>query len=120
MLLSLLSGWATLPTKRVTYRAFDLTSRFAGSSPPQQLQVALGMCKYGYQGSFCVGAHAANGACKAFLLSLRITYSDGTERTIDSSATDGKWEATTAGNPIRVRFYSEFPRFSLVFHRCSI
>ena len=37
-------------------------------------------------------AHAANGACKAFLMSLRITYSDGTVRTIDSSATDGKWE----------------------------
>jgi hypothetical protein len=95
-------GWATLPTKRVTYRAFDLTSHFAPASPPpQQLQVALGMCKYGYQGSFCVGAHAANGACKAFLLSLRLTYSDGTTRTIDSSAADGKWEATTSANPIR-------------------
>ena len=55
-------GWATLPTERVTYRAFDLTSQFASSAPPRQLQVALGMCKYGYQGSFCVGAHAANGA----------------------------------------------------------
>jgi hypothetical protein len=59
------------------------------------------MCKYGYQGSFCVGAHAANAACKAFLMSLRITYSDGTVRAADTSATDGTWEATTAANPIR-------------------
>jgi hypothetical protein len=95
-------GWATLPTKRVTYRALDLTAHFASPAPPpQQLQVALGMCKYGYQGSFCVGAHAANAACKAFLLSLRVTYSDGTVFTVASSATDGKWQATTVANPIR-------------------
>ena len=94
-------GWATLPTKRVTYRAFDVTSRFVAAGAPQQLDVALGFCKYGYQGSFCQGAHAANGACKAFLLALRLTYSDGTARTITTSATDGKWQATTAANPIR-------------------
>lgn len=94
-------GWATLPTKRVTYRAFDLTSRFASAAAPQEIRVALGMCKYGYQGSFCTGGHAANGACKAFLMSLRVTLSDGTVRTVDTSATDGKWEVTTAANPIR-------------------
>ena len=49
-----------------------------------------------------IGRHrTSTGACKAFLLSLQITYSDGTARTVDSSATDGKWEATTAANPIR-------------------
>jgi hypothetical protein len=64
---------ATLPTKRVTYRAFDLTPHFrSASSFPQEMRVALGMCKFGYQGSFCVGAHAANAACKAFLLSLHV------------------------------------------------
>ena len=94
-------GWATLPTKRVTYRAFDMTSHFSRPGAVGVLRVALGMCKYGYQGSFCSGAHAANGACKAFLFSLRVTYSDGTQRTVDSSAADGMWEATTAANPIR-------------------
>eukprot|EP01043_Picozoa_sp_COSAG02_P042899 COSAG02_NODE_3688_length_6381_cov_4.744349_1_plen_607_part_00 len=94
-------GWATLPTARVTYRAFDLTSRFASDDPPKQLRVSLGMCKYGYQGSFCTGAHAANGACKAFLFSLQVTYSDGTVAVVQSSATDGNWEATTDANPIR-------------------
>ena len=94
-------GWATLPTARVTYRAYDLTSRFTSDEPPKQMRVSLGMCKYGYQGSFCVGAHAANGACKAFLLSLHVTYSDGTVAVVESSATDGTWEATTAANPIR-------------------
>ena len=94
-------GWATLPTARVTYRAFDLTSHFASEEPPKQLRVSLGMCKYGYQGSFCVGAHAANGACKAFLFSLHVTYSDGAVAVVESSAADGKWEATTTANPIR-------------------
>ena len=94
-------GWATLPTARVTYRAFDLTPRFASAAPPRELRVSLGMCKYGYQGSFCVGAHGSNAACKAFLLSLQVTYSDGTVIVVESSATDGHWEATTAANPIR-------------------
>jgi hypothetical protein len=94
-------GWATLPTARVTYRAYDLTSHFTSSQPPRQLRVALGMCKYGYQNSFCVGAHAANAACKAFLLSLQVAYSDGTVTMVESSATDGTWKATTAANPIR-------------------
>ena len=93
-------GWATLPTARVTYRAYDVTAHFKKATAPQQLRVSLGMCKYGYQGSFCVGAHAANGACKAFLLSLHITRSDGSVTVLETAA-DGKWRATTAANPIR-------------------
>lgn len=95
-------GWANLPTKRIPYRAFDLTQRFNVSNlVPSELRVALGMCKYGYQGSFCVGAHAANANCKAFLMSLRVVYSDGSIRTVVTSATDGAWTATTSGNPIQ-------------------
>ena len=57
--------------------------------------------EYSYQGSFCIGGHAATATCKAFLLSLRITYTDGTTNVIESSSTDGKWTATTDANPIR-------------------
>ena len=94
-------GWGTLPTVRVTYRAFDVTPYFSSSSPPKTLRVALGMCKYGYQNSFCVGGHAANGACKAFLFTLRITFQDGTVQTVNSSSTDNLWKVTTSANPIR-------------------
>lgn len=72
-------GWGTLPTVRVTYRAFDVTRQWTRGSLsqtvfPKMLEVSLGMCKYGYQGSFCVGAHASTDVCKAFLMTLRVTY----------------------------------------------
>ncbi len=103
-------GWATLPTVRVTYRAFDVTDLIGAAAAaaatttntaPLRLRVALGMCKYGYQNSFCVGGHAATDVCKAFLMSLQVAYSDGTTRTVATSATDGTWSATTSANPIR-------------------
>jgi hypothetical protein len=83
-------GWQTLPTVRVAYRAFDVTSLMAAQTGnATELTVALGMCKYGYQDSFCIGGHAANGACKAFLLSLRMAYEDGFVTTVETSSGDG-------------------------------
>ena len=116
------AGWHTLPTVRIPYRAFDVTSFFSSSTtssttpsttlsttisttpptpPPQELTVSLGMCKYGYQNSFCVGAHAATDVCKAFLMALHITYTDGSKSIIVTSTNDTKWFATTEANPIR-------------------
>ena len=95
-------SWATVPTERVTYRAYDVTNFYNDtSSYPAELTVSLGMCKYSYQDSYCVGGHASTDVCKAFIMTFVITYQDGTTTTIDSSATDGRWEATTAGNPIQ-------------------
>ena len=92
-------GWHTLPTIRVPYRAFDVTSFLRAS--PKELRVSLGMCKFSYQDAFCIGGHAATDVCKAFRMSLRVTYTDGRQRTIVTSASDGLWKATTEANPIR-------------------
>ena len=50
-------GWHTLPTMRIPYRAFDITRFFLRPKVPRNIEVSLGMCKYGYQNSFCKGAH---------------------------------------------------------------
>jgi len=93
-------SWATLPTERVSYRAYDVTS-FYTTTTPTLLRVSLGMCKYGYQQSFCTGASPLTDVCKGFLMLLKIQFNDGTTQTIASSSTDGAWQATTSGNPIR-------------------
>ena len=100
-------GWATLPSLHVSYRAYDVSAFFRDAaddhapSPPQRIEVSLGMCKYGYQNSFCIGGNGVTDVCKAFLMSLQLTYEDGTTFIIETSASDGRWEATTNGNPIR-------------------
>ena len=66
------------------------------------------MCKYGYLGGFCDGAHGANGHCKAAIVRLSVKFTDGSAQNISSTAgAAGGWLATTAANPIR---------FSHLFH----
>ena len=80
---------------------FDITRFFLQPKVPRNVEVSLGMCKYGYQIHFCKGAHAATDVCKAFLMSMRLTYRNGDIRTVVTSAHDKLWKATTEANPIR-------------------
>ena len=99
-------GWANVPTVRMLYRQFDVTGSLLDGE--NVLGVRLGQCKYGYQGSFCSGAHGSLSACRAFNLMLTITFQDGTQQVIASHASTAssrtsRWLGTTTLNPIRYR-----------------
>ena len=44
------------------YRAYDVKS-LLHSGAANALGLRMGMCKYGYLGGFCDGAHASTAAC---------------------------------------------------------
>eukprot|EP01052_Picozoa_sp_SAG31_P006508 SAG31_NODE_300_length_18109_cov_47.887285_13_plen_222_part_00 len=117
-------SWANLPPTRMLYRAYDIKPLMLLSqaeAPEAQrnesfargkevttvknaLGIRLGMCKYGYLGGFCDGAHGATAACKAAILQLAIKYKDGSVQNISSHRGNGNgngWIQTTAANPIR-------------------
>ena len=60
----------------------------------------LGMCKYGYLGSFCDGAHGATAACRAAVLQLNVKFTDGTGQNVSTEAASGQWTGTTSANPV--------------------
>jgi len=101
-------GWANIPTVRMLYRQFDVAgSLFEGENV---LGARLGQCKFGYEGSFCSGAHGSLSACRAFNLQLTIVFQDGTQQVVASHASSAaptavhgtsRWLGTTALNPIR-------------------
>ena len=106
-------GWANVPTVRSLYMQYDVASLLRDGA--NVLGARLGFCKYGYQGSFCTGAHGSLPACRAFNLHLVIVFKDGTQQTVasgsnsssrsssssSSSSGGGSWLGTTALNPIR-------------------
>ena len=47
------------------------------------------MCKYGYLGAWCTGAHAANAKCRAFTMVLVVHYTDGTQFSFNTTAAAG-------------------------------
>jgi alpha-L-rhamnosidase len=68
-------GWSFVPTVRVLYDSYDVTAMVKQGG--NTVGVQLGFCKYGYEGAFCLGAHASNANCRAFMLQLNIKYTDG-------------------------------------------
>lgn len=97
-------GWANIPTVRMLYRQFDVHSLLLDG--PNVVGARLGQCKYGYQGSFCTGAHGSLAACRAFTLHLSIRYDDGSEQLVltrPTSSNDAptRWLGTSVLNPIR-------------------
>ena len=76
---------------------------------PDILLVFL-VCKYGYLGGFCDGAHGATAACKAAIVRISVKMSDGSVKNITSSAST--WTTTTTHNPIT---YSRTSVHSLIF-----
>eukprot|EP00750_Incisomonas_marina_P009219 INCI15853.1.p1 GENE.INCI15853.1~~INCI15853.1.p1 ORF type:complete len:956 (+),score=122.30 INCI15853.1:192-3059(+) len=103
-------GFSTVPPYRLLYRAIDVTSllnaSFTSTRTDVEVDVSLGMCKYGYlngqgEGQFCTGAHGSSADCRAFRMVLSTTFENGTTSVWTTRADDGRWKATTDGNPIR-------------------
>jgi hypothetical protein len=98
-------GFSTVPSVRLLYRAFDATSLVSLGS--NDIQVSLGMCKYGYLdntgiGLFCKGATGLAANCRAALIQLNIVYTDGTTYShFSKSGSAGSWFGTTELNPSR-------------------
>ena len=92
-------SWANVPTSRMLYRAYDVAHLLRGGA--NALGMRTGMCKYGYLGQDCAGAHAANANCRAVTLQLRVRLAGGAVVTVNSSSTDGRWHATTDADPVR-------------------
>ena len=93
-------SWASVPMVRMLYRAYDIKPFLQGGGA-NAAGLRLGMCKYGYLGGFCDGAHGATAACKAAILHISVKLADGSTHNVTSSATDGNWMATTAKNPVQ-------------------
>ena len=100
-------GWANVPTVRTLYRQFDISALLLDGI--NVLGIRLGQCKFGYQDSFCEGAHGALATCRAFSLDLRLRYRDGREQLVKTHARlpptlasdASSWLGTTVLNPIR-------------------
>ena len=100
-------GWANVPSVRMLYRQYDVSSLLRSGT--NVIGARLGQCKYGYQGSFCAGAHGSLATCRAFRMLLIVTYEDGTSQTIatqpgtpaDTGTGGARWLGTTDLNPIR-------------------
>jgi hypothetical protein len=97
-------GWSNVPTVRMLYRQYDVSSLLQDGG--NVLGARLGQCKYGYQGSFCAGAHGSTATCRAFSMNLVIRYADGSEQTVLTQSGGGgdgatRWLGTNELNPIR-------------------
>jgi hypothetical protein len=116
-------GFSTVPSWRMLYRAFDVTSLMLPvssasltSSPSQQqvkvneggvgaavehvVGVRLGQGKYGYLESYCTPSDAWTHGCRAFLLCLSVKFTDGSTENFTSSEASGAWTATSESNPV--------------------
>jgi len=91
-------GFSTVPTYRLLYRAFDVTTLLRKGS--NVVGARLGQCKFGYLRTFCEGADAWKPACRAFVLQLNVKLSNGQGMNFTSSADSGAWRVTTEGNPV--------------------
>ena len=65
-------GWANIPTARMLYRQYDVRALIRDGT--NVVGARLGQCKYGYQGSFCAGAHGSLAKCRAFRLHMLIAF----------------------------------------------
>lgn len=93
-------GWSVLPTHRLLYRAYNISTLLAPSQV-NAIDIRLGMCKYGYIDSFCSPDSQGSGArCRGLLMQLSIRYADGTTFNLSTTSTGGYWEGTTSENPI--------------------
>ena len=82
---------------RMLYRAYDVSALLKPGAP-NAVGLRLGMCKYGYLGGFCDGAHGATAACKAAIVRISVKMEDGSVKNISSTAAG--WTATTTHNPV--------------------
>ena len=89
-------GFSTVPSWRMLYRAFDVTAQIVTGE--NAVGVRLGQGKYGYLESYCTPSDSFQPACRAFLLCLSMTFTDGTQQNFTTSA-DGGWTVHNRGQP---------------------
>eukprot|EP00038_Savillea_parva_P015483 m.14055 g.14055 ORF g.14055 m.14055 type:complete len:1286 (-) comp3115_c0_seq1:253-4110(-) len=103
-------GWANLPTVRMLYSAYDVTS-LVHAGGDNAIGLRLGMCKYGYQGAFCEGAGGATARCRGAIVVMTVSLDDGTVVNITttppahastnaSALAPVRWEATSTENEV--------------------
>lgn len=91
-------GFNYVPSVRMLYRSYNVTTLIADGN--NTVGAKLGFCKYGYQGSFCEGAHGSLATCRSLNAFILIRFKDGTNQTFATQPSP-QWVGTTDGNPIR-------------------
>ena len=91
-------GFSTVPSWRMLYRAYNVTSLIQDGANAVGVRLAQG--KYGYLESYCTPSDAFQPACRAFILCLSMELEDGTRQSFTTGANSSAWMVTTEGNPV--------------------